>query len=221
MSLPKLGEGGFGVVYLVDDKAAKTPFSNSEHDLLKLCQGHSNVIQYIGVKTVESREYLLMERMWMSLYDYKNFEYTVHDALAKSFARQLLSGLAHIHSKGVVHCDIKPSNVMFNKKGYLRIVDFGSACKEGDRRITIYDNCYRPPEAKDDTIVAAKPQDIWAAACVIGEMFCGKPPKPEQSVEEYLLSMDKSQTELLQAMMHIDPSKRLTATQALSYTYLQ
>ena len=50
----------------------------------------------------------------------------------RDIATQMLHGLAHLKKIGIIHCDLKPENVMFTdeKKTQVKIVDFGSACTE-------------------------------------------------------------------------------------------
>jgi len=213
MNIQTIGKGTFGVVYYYSGYAAKTPYSKSELHLLKLCQGHPNIIRLYGEHHIESNSVLLMEHMDLSLYQYEQMRCTIDVELEKSYAHQLLSGLAHIHSKGVVHGDVKPSNMMVGNKGILKIIDFGSACKAGDKSITRHNLFYRPPET---TIIASTSQDMWAAACVIGEMFCGS---QQASVEKYIEKVDKEATDLLRFMFKEDPSERPTAVEVLSHPY--
>jgi len=93
MSLSKINRGGFGVVYSLDGLAAKTPFSESELELLILCQNHPNVIRYEGVKEIGSKQYLLTERMLMSLSNFRRIKRYAYPELAQSYAWKLLSRL--------------------------------------------------------------------------------------------------------------------------------
>lgn len=93
---------------------------------------------------------------------------------------QLLSGLQHCHERGILHRDIKGSNLLIDKNGVLKIADFGLANYYApknkhpltNRVVTLW---YRAPElllgARDYGVGI----DLWSAGCLLAEMFAGKP----------------------------------------------
>lgn len=119
--------------------------------------------------------------------------------LLKRFATQILKGLDYIHAKKVIHCDIKPENIMihlpsnFNLNSSqdppdfeVRIIDFGSSCLESETSFSyIQSRFYRAPEV----ILGAKYSskiDIWSFGCVIAEMFSGVPLLPGKTELEQI-----------------------------------
>jgi CTD kinase subunit alpha len=86
----------------------------------------------------------------------------------KSLSHQLLSGLAYIHRKGIIHRDINGSNVLINNRGELKLGDFGDArfYDKGQREdytnrvITLW---YRPPELLFGATVYGSEIDMWSA----------------------------------------------------------
>ncbi len=98
---------------------------------------------------------------------------------ARTFSRDVLSGLSHIHSLGIIHRDIKPSNILLKTvSGPACLADFGIAWSEhdpesepADSKITdVGTTCYRPPELLFGWAKYGCSLDIWAAGCVIAEM---------------------------------------------------
>jgi serine/threonine protein kinase len=127
------------------------------------------------------RQYsIVYERMTLDLNAYLLRERGRFDPrLACSYAYQLLAALAHAHRCGVVHCDVKPANVLIDAAGALKLADFGSShiARCPRRALPPPSACtlwYRAPEVLigSSTLCDAR-LDVWAAACVIAEMAGG------------------------------------------------
>lgn len=101
----------------------------------------------------------------------------------KCFMQQLLSGLEHCHSRGVLHRDIKGSNLLIDNNGILRIADFGLATffhpgqtqPLTSRVVTLW---YRPPELLLGATEYSGTVDLWSTGCILAELFAGKPIMP-------------------------------------------
>lgn len=98
-------------------------------------------------------------------------QFAFTDAHLKSLCRQMLAGLAYLHHKGVIHRDIKGSNILINNRGELKLGDFGLARFYQKRRRSDYTNrvitlWYRPPELLFGTTVYGPEVDMWSAGCV-------------------------------------------------------
>lgn len=97
--------------------------------------------------------------------------------------QQLLSGLQHCHEKGILHRDIKGSNLLIDKDGLLKIADFGLAnfYQEKEKRpltsrvVTLW---YRAPELLLGSTDYGVGIDLWSAGCILAEMFVGRPIMP-------------------------------------------
>ena len=97
--------------------------------------------------------------------------------------QQLLSGLEHCHSRGVLHRDIKGSNLLIDRNGVLKIADFGLATFFDPAKtipltshvVTLW---YRPPELLLGASHYGVGVDLWSTGCILGELYAGKPILP-------------------------------------------
>jgi len=102
---------------------------------------------------------------------------TLNDATLRLFAVQLLNSLSFLKQNRIVHCDLKPENVVMQQwgKAGIKLVDFGTSCFEGEQ---IYEylqsRFYRSPE-----IILGQPYsfpiDMWSLACLLVELKIGQP----------------------------------------------
>jgi len=98
----------------------------------------------------------------------------------KRYMQQLLAGLQHCHDRGILHRDIKGSNLLIDRHGVLKIGDFGLANYYGPGRrrpltsrvVTLW---YRAPELLLGSTDYGVGIDLWSAGCLLAEMFFGKP----------------------------------------------
>ncbi|CAJ0632155.1 9750_t:CDS:10 [Entrophospora sp. SA101] len=142
---------------------------------------------------------------------YMVFEYMDHDLTGilgnvqvnfehqhiKCLMKQLLEGLAYLHENGVLHRDIKGSNILLNNRGELKLADFGLARQFHPKRMHDYTNrvitlWYRPPELCLGATQYGPEVDLWSAGCIMMELITKKaifPGNDEISQLEYIYKL--------------------------------
>ncbi|ORC86246.1 protein kinase [Trypanosoma theileri] len=98
---------------------------------------------------------------------------------ASIYARQMLSGLAYLHSRNIMHRDLKGDNLLVDPNGTLKISDFGTAKHliDAHNHSTLAGTAYfMAPEVilASDTVGLAS--DVWSVGCCVIEMLTGEPP---------------------------------------------
>ncbi|KAI9360006.1 kinase-like domain-containing protein, partial [Zopfochytrium polystomum] len=141
---------------------------------------HKNVMKLLEIFTEERFVHLVLEYMDHDLTGVFNNPYLKWESQhIKCLLTQLLEGLSYLHSKGVVHRDLKGSNLLLNREGVLKLGDFGLArclavprMDYTNRVITLW---YRPPELLLGSTQYGPEIDMWSAGCIMAEMLVKKP----------------------------------------------
>ncbi|XP_052206272.1 probable serine/threonine-protein kinase At1g09600 [Diospyros lotus] len=208
--LDKIGQGTYSSVYRARDLETgkivalkKVRFVNMDPDSVRFMAREILILRRLDHPNVMKLEGLVTSRMSGNLY--LVFEYMEHDLAGlvvsplvkfsepqiKCYMQQLLRGLEHCHSRGVLHRDIKGSNLLIDNKGNLKIGDFGLAtffrsnAKQPltSRVVTLW---YRPPELLLGATDYGASVDLWSAGCILAELYAGKPIMPGRTEVEQL-----------------------------------
>ncbi|PIA61662.1 hypothetical protein AQUCO_00300886v1 [Aquilegia coerulea] len=208
--IDKIGQGTYSNVYKARDSLSgkivalkKVRFDNLEPESVKFMAREILVLRRLDHPNVVKLEGLVTSRMSCSLY--LVFEYMEHDLAGlaaspgikfnepqvKCYMHQLLSGLEHCHNRGVLHRDIKGSNLLLDNGGILKIADFGLASffdpnhkqPMTSRVVTLW---YRPPELLLGATDYGVGVDLWSAGCILAELLAGKPIMPGRTEVEQL-----------------------------------
>ena len=203
--LSKLGEGTYGVVYksrhtrsgrlvalkkvhLELDGDGVPGTAEREIGLLRELD-HPNVIRLEDVYAVATtRLYVVFELMELDLSDYirEVGRVPLPPALFKSLLWQLCRGVQYLHSRQVIHRDLKPQNLLLSRAdGTLKIADFGLSRRFSFARraytpevVTLW---YRCPELLLGDTCYCPALDMWSVGLIFAEMVTGRPLLPGES----------------------------------------
>nr|AGE95831.1 mrk1-like ser/thr protein kinase [Encephalitozoon cuniculi] len=181
-----IGRGSFGVVVkIMDDRhnffALKRVYQDRRYHNRELGilmeVDHPNIVRlvsYFHTDKTSSGVYLniITDFVGMNLEEYIKANRGVETEEIRSVYRQILEGLRYLHEKNICHRDMKPSNILIDTNGLVKICDLGSAkvIKSGERNITyICSRFYRAPENLLDYKEYDFKIDIWSVGCVIAE----------------------------------------------------
>ena len=104
--------------------------------------------------------------------------------------RHLAVGLVHAHGKGVLHCDLKPANVLLDQDGKPRLADFGQSRLANDQTPSLGTLFYMAPEQANLTAVPNARWDVYALGAVLFCMLTGKPPHWSEEIVAELEATD-------------------------------
>ncbi|KAG0453286.1 hypothetical protein HPP92_025950 [Vanilla planifolia] len=200
----KIGEGTYGVVYKARDRVTNQTIalkkirleqedegvpSNAirEISLLKEMQ-HRNIVRLQDVVHSEKRIYLVFEYLDLDLKKYMDTcqDLAKNPRLVKKYLYQILSGIAYCHSHRILHRDLKPQNLLIDRKtNSLKLADFGLARAFGipirtftHEVVTLW---YRAPEILLGSRQYSTPVDVWSVGCIFAEMVNQRPLFPGDS----------------------------------------
>ena len=142
---------------------------------------HPNIVNVFDVGVAEGRHYIVMEYVpGRTLKERIKEEGPVPAVQALEIARQIASALAQAHANNLVHCDIKPHNILVMPDGNVKVADFGIARAVTESTMTYNDNImgsvhYFSPEQARGTIITPK-SDVYSLGVVLYEMLTGRIP---------------------------------------------
>lgn len=136
-------------------------------------QPHENILSLLDF--FEDDDYYYIETPvhgetgCIDLFDLIELKTNMTEFEAKLIFKQVVSGIKHLHDLGIVHRDIKDENVIVDSKGFVKLIDFGSAAyvKSGPFDVFVGTIDYAAPEVLSGDPYEGKPQDIWAIGILL------------------------------------------------------
>ena len=197
--LEVIGQGGMAVVFkakchrlnrlvaikvlkpdLADDADFRRRFHDESQAVAML--SHPNIVSVYDVSRGGDLEYIVMELIdGITLKQYMERRGQLNWREALHFITQIMRGLSHAHSRGIIHRDIKPHNIMVLRDGSVKVADFGIACLAARNAQTMAGrealgsvHYISPEQAKGER--ADERSDIYSAGVVLYEMLTGRLP---------------------------------------------
>ena len=193
-----IGGGGMADVYLARDNLLDRPvavkilhqqFQSDTEFIDKFHReaqaaarlSHPNIVNIYDVGVEGTTHYIVMEYVsGKTLKERIRTEGHLPTAEALQVAENIASALAHAHSTGLVHCDIKPHNILMMKDGTAKVADFGIARAVTESTMTYSGNVvgsvhYFSPEQAKGTMITPK-SDVYSLGVVLYEMLTGQLP---------------------------------------------
>ncbi|KAI3830259.1 hypothetical protein L1987_04396 [Smallanthus sonchifolius] len=202
---------------------------------------HPNVLKFHAWYETSSHLWLILEYCvggdlrTLLEQDSKLPEDSVHD-----LARDLVRGLRFLHSKGIIYCDLKPSNILLDENGRTKLCDFGLSRKLSDISKTPSSllpqakrgtPCYMAPELFHDGGVHSYASDFWALGCVLYECYAGRPPFIGKEFTQLVKSIltdptpslpgnpSRSFANLVSSLLIKDPAERIQWSEICGHAY--
>ena len=269
-----IGEGTYGKVYqgfnisngqmiaiksLIirskNEEEAKSEINAIKHEIGLLKRlNHPNIVKYIHteISEIDKRVDIILE--YVPLGSVKNLIArfgTIPEKLIKIYIKQILEGLSYVHSKGIIHRDLKCANILMDNDAHIKISDFGSSTKIKKDNGNIQKGIITSKSIKGSPYWIAPEvflkkvinqsgygiaADIWSIGCVIVEMLTGKHPWADfkgtldallrkigstTTGPPYPSNISEELNELLNLCFTIDQDKRPTSDQLLQNKFFE
>ena len=195
--LERIGTGGMAIVYkakchrlnrLVAIKILKSDLAQNEEfrrrfnaESQAVAQlSHPNIVSVYDVSRGGDMEYIVMELIdGITLKQYMERRGRMDWRESLHFITQIMRGLSHAHSRGIIHRDIKPQNIMVLRDGSVKVADFGIACLADSAQTLTQEalgsvHYISPEQARGDRPDARS--DIYSSGVVLYEMLTGRLP---------------------------------------------
>jgi len=245
-----LGTGGFAKVYSVTDsrtgalfadkviekrvfKEKKSAKAKVEKEILLHRQlDHRHVVKFL--RHFEDRNYvhILMELCpSKTLLHVCRYRKRLGDIEVKYYVRQILLGLDYLHSRGVLHRDLKLGNMLLTENMTVKIADFGLACTMEENKSSSV--CGTPNYIAPEVLHKqghSTASEVWSVGCMTYALLCGAPPFETESVNSTYARITQGvfnlpphlsavSADFILAALILQPDLRATVRSLLSHSF--
>ena len=254
-----LGEGAYGSVWLAREqntgkqvaikfythrRGVDWSLLNREVEKLAVLYTSRNIVRLSDVGWDADPPYYVMEYLENGSLDgfLNDGALPVHEAVR--IAESVLRALVHAHGRGILHCDLKPANVLLDHNFEPRICDFGQSRLSHEQKPALGTLFYMAPEQADLKAVPDARWDVYALGALLYHMLCGAPPhrtpeneqrireaadleerlaayrrivreSPRPDAHRKVSGVDRRLAEIVDRCLEVDPSKRFPNSQAV------
>lgn len=249
-----IGVGGMAIVFKAEDilmnrtvaiKMLKNDVSGDSEALRRFINeskavamlSHENIVNIYDVSVKGNTKYIVMEYIegitLKAFLKHKGGSLSWRETL--NIAEQILRALEHAHSKGVIHRDIKPQNIMLLKNGLIKVADFGIAKLPDADTFTVTDqaigtvNYISPEQALNEEAIDER-SDLYSVGVLMYELSCGELPfsgetpvavaykhvhEPPKSPREIKPDMPQGLEQIIMRAMEKSPDMRYRSAQQM------
>ncbi|XP_061607500.1 serine/threonine-protein kinase 36-like isoform X1 [Phyllopteryx taeniolatus] len=204
-----------------------------EIDIMSNLQ-HPNIVKLFDSFETETEVVVVTEYAEGQLFQIIEADGSLPESQVCEIACQLVSALYYLHSRRILHRDMKPQNILFDKNGVVKLCDFGFA-RAMSISTMVVTSIKGTPLYMSPELVAEKPYDhtadLWALGCILYEIHTGLPPFCADSIFhlgqlivrdpiQWPKTMSSTCTSFLKGLLIKDPQKRLSWPDLLHHPFV-